>query len=234
MKVFFSISIIFLLLNCFKNDNKVRQFDRKNLHENKKSEIEIDQSDFQKTVYQIINAYNEKNFEQLNKFISPNVGVYFIYRIGTVDLFKNENKICINKSCPEEVDIPYWYRDALLLQKTGNSIKLDTIKNDIVEECDSVSKKGLFYINNETSRNLLTKTIKNYIKSISYENSDDSKKEIRKLNSDLKSVENWEKNSRRIVFSYTKEDNYFENTFIFYVTQINGKWYLTTLDFVST
>lgn len=231
--LFFAI-ILLLFIACFKNENKLSVLEKENTIQFQNSTQKIDQTNFENTVYNIVEFYNNKDQENLNKLIHPKIGLYIIYRIGTVDIWINIKKICLDNSCLDSLDIPYWYKEAMIVQKVGENYKLETTKDDIIIECDSISKKGLFYIDNEESKKLLTNTIKMYSKSISFDKSVESEKEIEKQKIEIKSIEHWENNTHRIVLSYNKEDNYFENTFIFYVTNIEGKWYLTTVDFVST
>ncbi|MCI3939180.1 hypothetical protein MQX03_18560 [Chryseobacterium aahli] len=237
MKQLLTFLLIFILLSCYKSENRIKKSEKlkdKVSYKNDKVEIKINQTNFQETIYQIVKYYNAKDFTKLNKLINPNLGIYFIYRIGTVDLWKNDKQICVSSSCKNEISVPYWYREAISKQKTGHNFKLDTVKTDVVIECDSISKKGLFFVNNKKAAELLSNTIENYIISISYDNTEESKKDIAKFKQEIKPIQNWERDSRRIVLSYKTEDNYFGNTFIFYVTEIEGRWYLSIIDFVST
>jgi len=190
--------------------------------------MEVNQSDFEQTVHQILKLYNEKNQEALSKLIHQKVGLYFLYRPGTVDYWQNVKSICFNSKCLDDLNISEWEKKSLQSQKVNLSDKLQKTNQEIVG-CESILKNG-FFIEEGTKDQLLSETIKRY--GIAFDSDLDSQKK-KDLNATLEKVKKWEAKSKRIVLAQNKSESSNGEAFVFYVTEIDGKWYLSIIDFIS-
>lgn len=163
----------------------------------------------------------KKNIKEINSnYINKEYGVYDIHRIGVPDRFRLLSKI------PDYTDEWSIYHPIVRVKAYDKKIKEENIRYD----CDNNiwyfqdksnrkenidAKKGVFY-----SRILeypLLSEIMNY--ETIEEGKEFSQKEVKK-------IEYIESNSVRVVD--------IESEFIFYLTKINQKWYLTLIDRVTT
>ena len=180
------------------------------------------------TIQQIIKLYNSKNQKVINKYIHPNLGLNILFRRGTVDEWSNESELCLLSECYKKSNIPYWFKDELKDQKVTYNDTIKETENPIFIECDSISNKGTFIVNTSNSKYLLSETMKRYIKSHSYDKTFFSKEKLKELNLEILNVYKWEENTRRIVVASSPE-----NSLTFYLTKIEGLWFLSTIDFIT-
>ncbi|AKK73481.1 hypothetical protein [Chryseobacterium gallinarum] len=182
-------------------------------------------------VKKVVETYNQKDSEKFNRLINKNTGLILITTLGPNNSWSKVQKICLDKKClekgmAESVGNPY----QLFLEeyKTGN---LNLNKVEFSEqsyfECDKITKQGIF-IASENKFHTLSESVSLFIKhfqDIIGEKPDQKKKsELEKDRAEFKKIEF---KSRRVTV------NSKAGTFIFYMTYINGKWYLTIIDFAS-
>jgi hypothetical protein len=194
-----------------------------------KSVVVGEQKTLEQAAAQVIKLYNDKNDKELSKLIYPQIGLYFLYRPGTVDFWKNTNKICFNVECLKELPIPEWGKEALINQKLDPKYKLQQTTEEIVG-CESVLKNGLFWEESDNTKSLLSETVGKYIEAF---RSELPSLDLARLKVEQEKIELWEKNSKRIVVAQKKDSTSKGEAFVFYLTKIEGSWYLTIIDFVS-
>lgn len=189
----------------------------------------VKQENFEKAINQILKAYNDKNQVALSKFINPQIGLYFLYRPGTVDYWQNVKEICFDSKCLTALNIPEWGKEALKNQKLNLSYKLEKTNQEIVG-CESVLKNGLFAEDNKETNYLLSETITKYISAFK---SDLEPEKATELNKKSQEIKNWESKSKRIILAQNKNGKSNGEAFVFYLTEINSKWYLSIIDYIS-
>ncbi len=172
-------------------------------------ENQNDNNELEKTILQVVTALKEKDTLTLNKLIPKDKGLIVLFRRGVFDEYRKTDKIDFDNPVPEY--LPY-FDFSIDYKLSFNSLP--------TFDCDKMkwSKYGL-YCDTTTIDNLLSTTARNLNK---YREDNISEFEI-------KTFEKIEKSSRRIVLA----DND-GGELIFYLTLINGKWYLTILDRVSS
>ncbi len=156
----------------------------------------------------ILNLAHEKNINEINsKYIKKDFGIYDIHRIGVPDRFKLLNEI---PGFTQEWSIYH----AIVNVKTRNA----KIKSENVQySCDNSiwSNSGVFY-----DRNLKYPLLSEII---TYETlTEDEEFSVEEINK----VKFIEKNSIRVVDT--------NSDLVFYLTNIDQKWYLTVIDRVTT
>lgn len=161
------------------------------------------------TIIKVVKAFKEKDASTLNELISKENGLITLYRRGVFDQYEKTKIVDFENPVPEY--LPYF--------DFSTDLKL-SFESLPTFDCDNVkwNKIGIFCDTTKID-NLLSNTAKNLNK---YRNDNISKKEI-------ESFEKLEKNSHRIILSDGKEGE-----LIFYLTLIDGKWYLTIIDRVTT
>ena len=184
-------------------------------------------NEFEKTVYNVIRWYNDKNQDSLNSLIDDKTGLYLIYRRGTHDAENNLNKICLSSNCIYEENIPDWVQESIKKQKIKIDYTISYENYPTFQNCEVASKDGL-YIDTLKVDRFLTETIKNY-KTVYAPESLYTDLEIKILIEKASKVEN---NSRKIILT-KNQGGYYSGHFIFYLTKFDDKWYLTIIDFAS-
>jgi hypothetical protein len=179
---------------------------------------------FKKAVEDITNAYNKKNALAFNKFVGKKEGIYFLVKNGVYE-FWNKRKQIQFKISNDSPYLPYPYSSMLCEQKlpVNYSIKYSAYPDF---NCNSTKNKVGLFIDTSYKTNSFSNLIKKYIKynDIGLEK-DDLKKELYK-------VRILESTSRKILIISNKKTKWSEN-FIFYLTYINQKWYITVIDFAT-
>ncbi|WP_123868093.1 hypothetical protein [Chryseobacterium lactis] len=183
-------------------------------------------------VKKVVEIYNQKDSEKFNQLINPETGLVLITTIGANNSWEKFQKVCLNKKCLEKgtmesAGIPY--QSFLEKYKIGN---LDLNKIEFTEqsffECEKIKKEGIF-VASENKFHTLSESVSFFIKHFSDivgEKLDPKKKiELEKEGEKFKKIE---LKSRRVTV------NSVGGTFVFYITNIQGKWYLTIIDFAST
>lgn len=182
-------------------------------------------------VKKVIVNYNDKNSEKFNQLIYKNTGLIFIITKGTNNNWEKVQSVCLNKKCVKEdlaSSLEISYQSFLENYKTEN---LNLNKIEFTEksyfECEKIDKKGIF-VSSENKYHTLSESvnlfIENYPNIIGQEL--DLKKKI-ELQKKFQKFQKIELNSRRVTVNSNA------GTFVFYITNIDGKWYLTIIDFAS-
>ncbi|TDL99752.1 MAG: hypothetical protein C4K58_00405 [Flavobacteriaceae bacterium] len=165
-------------------------------------------SDLEKTIISVIKAYQSKDEKKLNRLINPEFGIAFLYKRGVHDNLSIEKSISFAEPTPEylpysnEIDTDYKIRISTLPFFNCNTENWD--------------KPPGIYIDTINTDHLLSET------AISENNLF-----IEKIWSDLQieELKNLENNSHKIIlFDKNKKD------FIFYLTKVNDKWFLSAID----
>lgn len=187
--------------------------------------------DVEEFVKIVIETYNEKNSVKFNQLINKNTGLVFITTMGSNNTWLKVHKVCLSKKClqtnsTESIGIPY--------QSFLEGYKVENLNLNKIEfteksffECEKIEKYGVFVSSKDKFHSLsgsVSFFIKNYSNIIG-EKIDSSKK--KELDTDLKKFRKIELTSRRVTM------NSKGGTFVFYITNIAGKWYLTIIDFAS-
>ncbi len=182
------------------------------------------ESTFKKAVEDITNAYNKKNAIALNKFVSKNDGIYFLVKFGVYD-FWNKRKRLQFKATKDSTYLTFPYNAMLAEQKLATNYSL-TYSAYPIFNCKSIKNKVGLFVDTNYKTNSFSNLIKKYIKynDIGLEK-DDLKKELYK-------VKTLESTSRKVLVISNKKTKWGES-FIFYLTYINQKWYITVIDFAS-
>ncbi|MCX8581602.1 hypothetical protein J3U18_07850 [Gilliamella sp. B3482] len=187
---------------------------------------------FDATVYQLIDLFNKKNFKGINQYINKDIGLFIVYNASTsptmrrIEQFKFNDKGVENK-------IPSWVEDELLGVTISGNPKIQYEQYPPFDPCsEKVNKLGLYANPKEKNIEALKIALDYYhweLKHYQFE-----KRPI------------WEKYQSIAdkIASKTVKVVYIENfpdtlpddeknIFIFYLTQLDNKWYLTILDFYT-
>lgn len=177
----------------------------------KKYEISNGDS-FELAVKQVLTAFAHNDDKLLNNLVNKKVGITILYRNGVFDQFRQLNALDFNK--PEPPYLPY----------DAPTIDTDTVTlvYGLLPEfnCSRMewNKFGLF-CDTAKQDNKLWQTAANLIK---YRGDTISEKE-------LSSFAKLAKSSRRVILATTDGGEC-----IFTLTWLDGKWYLTVIDRVTT
>ncbi|MDR2271116.1 MAG: hypothetical protein LBF27_09460 [Sphingobacterium sp.] len=178
-------------------------------------------------VDQVIHSYNSKDSLAFNAVLNKEVGLYFITTLGANNRWTHTSKISFNYNTDCSINDPY--QDFLAQDQIPNlSSKNVTYSNRPFFECETIYKKGIFVANKgkyHTLSESITFYRKYYSDVIGKKITSDKAKELNHLYRKVKYIED---QSRRIII------NCDTGTFIFYVTEIGGQWWLTMIDFAST
>lgn len=181
-------------------------------------------------VKKVIENYNSKNTEEFNKLIEKNEGLIIIKTLGANSIWSKVSKVCLDNNCVSEegqtIGVPY---QSLLLDYKTKNLNLNKIEftDKSYFECENIEKNGVFVSGIDkfhTLTNSVTFFKENYTNIIGQEI--DSAKKI-ELETDLVKFKKLEQKSRRVIV------NSDAGTFIFYITEISGKWFITIIDFAS-
>lgn len=184
---------------------------------------------FNQAVLKILKAYTEKDTKTFNQFINKKTGLYILHRPGTVDFWTREHSVCLSEAC-KDARLPKAFQDRINNEKIPTDQTISNTSQQIIIECDSIIKKGLFNVQNDAVKNMVSNTIKNFMNVMK---EDLSAEKTAALQKELAAVENWEKESRRVVLSYDDGGAY-GGAFVFYMAFIQNKWCLVAIDFLST
>jgi len=223
MRALYLLLIFSIFINC-------------NSSINKKEEIKISQTEvssdslknvtFYNTLKNVIKFYNEKNETELNKLIHPKKGIYYLFRIGAPNVWVNKKNVCLSEDCKEDdsFGLQYWHKNMLRKQviEKDYSVKYENYPKFCFGDNQEASKEGIF-IDTLTTNRLLSKTI---TESIELFGKEKTKREVKIANL-------LENESRRIVLSNNTE-SFYGGHFIFHLTYIEGGWYLTLIDLITT
>lgn len=180
----------------------------------------------QQIVDQVIHSYNNKDSIAFNALLNKELGLYFITTLGVNNRWTYTSKMSFNHHTDCSINDPY--QDFLAQDQISNTNKKNiTYSNQPFFECETIYKKGIF-VANKGKYHTLSESI-NFYKThysgiIGEEITSDKAQELDHLYSKVKRIEN---QSRRIIV------NSDTGTFIFYITKIDGQWWITIIDFAS-
>lgn len=155
------------------------------------------------TVQQFIQAYNTQNNQAVNELIHPEVGITVIHRPGAIDRFNKLDKFDFEDPVPSYY--PYVTAEHAYTITYG-AIPIFSC------ETESWNKQGLFVDDTEQPNRLMTIA------------EHEDKYEDIKVDAERRNhIEKAEKDSHRVVLTT-------DTPLVFYVKEIDGKWYVTVLD----
>lgn len=169
------------------------------------------EDDFKKACDDILQSISKKNAAGLNAYVSPALGVYVMHRTGAMDEWTNVKKL--------DGQLPYSFETFTIDKK---DLKKYTLKFSAIPAYDcgeSIWKKRGYFADS-------TKKYKPVSEIIAFRKKYEHETVSKNVLNQVKMVEN---NSRKIVFTGSKGDGV-----IFYLSYINGKWWLSILDAVTT
>jgi hypothetical protein len=179
---------------------------------------------FKKAVEDITNAYNKKNAIAFNRYVRKNEGVYFLVKNGVYQYWYKRKQLQF-KVDNDSNYLPYPYYSMLLEQQLPSNFKLSYTSYPVFN-CNSKKAKVGLYVDTSYKVNLLSNLIKKYIKF------NDIGLDKSELKNELKTINEIEAESRKIIIIGKSDSNWGEN-FIFYLTYINQKWYISIIDFAT-
>src|SRR6185503_14187117 len=163
------------------------------------------------TVQQIIDGFSKQDSSKISKFIDKKQGVYLLHRIGVFDTYEHFKTITFSDPTYPQI-----------LFTSAKRIRHDTLQYAAWPAFDCGqelwSKKGLFVDTTRTDH-IVSEICK-------------SRNENRPDTISAKTIQffyNLENKSRRIVLNDANEKD-----LVFYLSYLNGKWYLTIIDSVSS
>ena len=223
-----NLIIIFLivvsLFGC-KNSNSQNN-DLISSIESNKTVNDIKLTEFIQKVYTV---YNTKDTKELNRLFNPEIGVYFLHRLGAYDMYRHKDDFCFDNSCSDDYKFLTYEKEILDNQKFSIPAQPLTSTENIIEG-EEIKKEGIYVVDNSTTDHLLSNVIKRRIKIAEEE---EIPILIEDVNGFIENIIELESSSKRIVFAEEKID-YYGNSFAFYVSLIDNKWYLTIIDFISS
>ncbi|MGE8290986.1 MAG: hypothetical protein ACN6ON_04885 [Sphingobacterium sp.] len=180
----------------------------------------------QQILDQVIHSYNSKDSITFNALLNKELGLYFITTLGVNNRWTYTSKMSFNHHTDYSINDPY--QDFLAQDRISNTNQKNiTYSNRPFFECETIYKKGIF-VANKGKYHTLSESINfyktHYSDIIGEEITSDKAQELDHLYSRVKRIEN---QSRRIIV------NSDTGTFIFYITKIDGQWWLTMIDFAS-
>ena len=187
---------------------------------------------FDATVYQLIDLFNKKNFKEINQYINKDIGLFIVYNASTsptmrrIEQFKSNNKITENT-------IPSWVDDELLGFSISGNPKIQYEQYPTFDPCsEKVTKLGLYANSKEKNIEALKIALDYY------------HWELKHYQFEKNPV--WEEYQaiadkiapKTVKVVYIENfpgiiPNHEKNIFIFYLTQLDNKWYLSILDFYT-
>jgi hypothetical protein len=182
------------------------------------------EKEFQKTVNQVIAAYNKKNSAAFNKFVNKNNGIYFLVKNGVYNFWYNKNIVRFNDTLDNH-KLPFPYNSMLGEQKLPSNFKLSYTSYPVFN-CNTKKLKIGLFVDTSYEANLLSNLIKKYIKF------NDIGLDKNELKNELKIINKIEAKSRKIIIIGKNNSNWGEN-FIFYLTYIDHKWFISIIDFAT-
>ncbi len=175
--------------------------------QNKKTEAA-----FRKTCSEIANAFAKKNIKSINKYINPQTGLYVVARPGAIDDFTNQKKL--DTKNPFKISYPY---------KDTSSVKKHFVKYGAAPkfDCGSMAWNNTGFVADSSAKFKRISDIMNF--RIKNEGVKYSMEDFDKINTT-------ENVNRKVVFTEIAK----KHGLVFYLSFINGKWYLTIIDTVAS
>jgi hypothetical protein len=171
--------------------------------------IRQEEDTFERAVAKILVALKEKNAAGLNRFIHPDTDLTIIYRDGVFNQYAKVERVQYDELMPN----PFLFT----ISDTNGKIRYEKLPTF---DCDGMkwTKYGL-YCDTLENDHLLSSTAANLVK---YRGDHIAQEEIEAYTA-------LEDRSRRIVLADPTEGD-----LVFYLSYIEGKWYLTILDKVTS
>ena len=167
--------------------------------------------DFKKACDDVLLSISKKQAAGLNAYINPAYGVYVLYRIGVPDEYQNLKKL--------DGNLPFSFESQTVAAPDLRKYSLQYGKLPVYD-CDLASWKKKGYITDST------KKFKSISEIAAFHMKYDGVKVSKK---NMEAIKFIEQNSRKVIFTGKKGDG-----IIFYMAYINGKWWLSILDTVTT
>ncbi len=182
------------------------------------------EKEFKNTVNNIISAYNKKDFLLFNKFIHKKNGVYLLVKNGVYTYWYNRGTIFFNDTISSN-KLPVPYNTILCEQKLANNFKITYTSYPILN-CNTKNLKTGLFVDTAYKVNVLSNLIKKYI------NYNDIGLDKKDLKNELKTINKIEEKSRKILILGNASSKW-GDIFIFYLTYINNKWFISIIDFAT-
>jgi hypothetical protein len=186
----------------------------------------------EEVIQEIVKTYSDKDTNKLNQYIHKSEGLFVMTTIGTNTVWQNVDEICLEKVCLNEfpdrnLGSPYQFFLESYTYGNKNLNEIEYTDNPYFE-CEKVEKQGIF-VAAKNNYHALSDAIHIYRENfLNINGPTEGIDKIYQELDDLKiEVKNIEKNSHRVVVNSEK------GTFIFYITNLDGKWYLSIIDFAS-
>lgn len=186
---------------------------------------------FQNAVIEVITSYTEKNTNQINSLINPQIGIFLLATPGSTSYRFHGNNLPLSDTCKVDYYVPVPINQKLREQKLSTHFKLNYTYYPYIN-CESASKMGLFVDTTKINREF-SKLIK---LNINISSADSEKKDLLRL---YRVVRTMETMTRKVILVSDKSDCTPTNgiswgsIFIFYLTYIDNNWYLTAIDFTD-
>lgn len=169
------------------------------------------EKDFKKACGDLLKSISKKQLTGLNSFVDPTYGVYVLFRTGAMDEYKNFKKL--------DGDRPFIFDEHPITAADLKKYSMQYGKLPSYDCGDAVWKKRGYVADSAKIYKPLSDIVAFRLK---YEKEKISKK-------DNEAIKFAEQNSRKIVFTSSKGDG-----IIFFMSYINGKWWLSIIDTVTT
>ena len=166
---------------------------------------------FKKACGDVLKSISKKQLAALNAFVNPSNGLYILFRIGAMDEYKNVKSL--------DGNLPFILKDHPLSAADLKKYSLQYGKLPSYDCGDGVWKKRGYIADS-------AKIFKPISDIVAFRLKYEKEKIAKKDKTAIVFVEN---NSRKIVFTGSKGDG-----IIFFMSYINGKWWLSIIDTVTT
>lgn len=229
----FLFIISFIIHKKYNIENKTNIYStKKSIFKNNEDENTLKnpslfcQEDFNSFVFNIIELYNKKDTKNINRLIHNEIGLYLMYSIGSTPSWTHQKKIHLD-TLQRQTRLPYWDRETLAFQQIKFEKEIKRVETlDVLSILDEEDiETGVFFVDDIEFQNRLSFWVKNELENEFYD-----AKTTQKIKKELKKIKELEQNTHCICAIWKNDFNNFE-TFIFYVTKIKEKWYLTMIDF---
>jgi hypothetical protein len=186
----------------------------------------------EEVIQEIVKTYSDKDTNKLNQYIHKNNGLFIMTTIGSNTVWQKVDEICLDKVCLKEFpdrNLGSPYQEFLESYSSGKLIlnEIEFTDNDYFE-CEKIEKMGVF-VSSKNQYHALSDAVQFFRENYININgpTPNIEKKYKELDELIINVRNLEKKSHRVVV------NSENGTFIFYINEINEKWYLSILDFAT-
>lgn len=185
------------------------------------------EKEFLKTCDAIAQAFLERDMNKMNSFIHPEKGIYLLYRFSMLFSYMHLNKLPKKYSDKKYADDAWVINSAPLDLSFPSKDSVYIIRPAVFDstinfDCDNNWNKHGSFVDSVHKPSLFSDIIKQEIE-VEGLSMEPSQLKIKKK--ELAMAKTLEKKSRMIVFN--EFEDYDE--LVFYMTLINGKWYLSLI-----